>query len=100
MRQVSKQVISAFLAGKCRTVGNTRTNGQSLYLHGNCIADKLSDGSIQVSNAGWYSPTTKERLNALMELRGYNGYIFQKKCDWYVRRDGQVIRYSEWAHVI
>jgi hypothetical protein len=49
-----------------------------LFLHGNKIAEKRSDG-LYVSNAGWQSNTTKERLNALPNVS-----IQQKKGIWHL----------------
>lgn len=49
-------------------MGNTSTDGQRLSLHGNVIAEWRDDG-LWVTNAGWPSVTTRERLNG---LRGVN----------------------------
>lgn len=70
MRKVTQQVVSAFLAGKEARVGNTSTNGDVLSLHGNPIASKLNhgtrlDGELLITLAGWNTPTTRDRLNAL-----------------------------------
>jgi len=64
MRQVTKQVKAAFFAGKSKTVGNTHTDGVSVYLHGNCIIHKREDG-IYATLAGWNTPTTRERINGI-----------------------------------
>lgn len=45
-------------------MGNTMTDGETLYLHGNAIARHTSSG-ITITNAGWPSNTTRERLNGL-----------------------------------
>lgn len=78
MKIVTKKVVSAFLQGKALKVSNTETNGKALFLHGNKIAEKRSDG-LYVSNAGWMSNTTKERLNALPNVS-----IYQKNWQWYM----------------
>jgi len=70
MRKVTKETVEAFLAGKTRTVGNTSTDGTILRLHGNRIAEKMPDGSIVATLAGWGSVTTRERLNGLCRLLG------------------------------
>jgi hypothetical protein len=78
MRKVTEQVVSAFLAGQSKTVGNTRCDEHSLYLHGNRIATRLNygseplstdDGCIRITLAGWNTPTTRERLNGLPGVR-------------------------------
>ena len=93
MRKVSREVISAFLAGKPKRNGNTTTDGKVLRLYGNTIADKSIAGSIYIYDGGVRSATTKERLNALLQLMKYENYemvadcIFQKNYEWLVRYD-------------
>ncbi len=84
MRKVTEQVVSAFIAGDKRKVGNTHTDGTALFLHGNKIAEKIA-GVLFISNAGWQSDTTKERLNGLPGVS-----IYQKKGVWYLNE-------SEWS---
>ena len=81
MRKVTQETVNAFLKGEKKTIGNTSTDGKSLCLHGNCIARKV-DGKIYISNAGWQSVTTKERLNGLLYMLGKAG-IFQKDFQWF-----------------
>lgn len=64
MRKVTKDVVGAFLRKEKRTQGNTHTDGEKLYLHGNMIACHSDEGII-VSLAGWPTVTTRERLNAI-----------------------------------
>ncbi|MEI8100154.1 MAG: hypothetical protein WCH09_01180 [Bacteroidota bacterium] len=90
MRKVSREVISAFLAGKSKKVGNTYSNGNCLYLHGNQIASNVN-GAIRIFDGGWSSNTTKERLNALLQLMKYERYemvadcVFQKNFQWFLQ---------------
>ena len=74
MRKISREVISAFLAGKPKRNGNTTTDGKTLRLYGNTIADKNFVGSIYIYDGGVRSATTKERLNALLQLMKYEDY--------------------------
>ena len=90
MRKVSREVISAFLAGKSKKVGNTYSSGNCLYLHGNQIASSVN-GAIRIFDGGWSSNTTKERLNALLQLMKYESYemvadcVFQKNFQWFLQ---------------
>lgn len=53
-------------------------NTTTLYLHGNAIA-RIILGRLYVSDGGYQSVTTKERLN------GINGvHVQQKKGQWYL----------------
>ena len=89
MRKISREVISAFLAGKPKRNGNTTTDGKTLRLYGNTIADKDMADSIYIYDGGFSSATTKERLNALLQLMKYERYemvvdcVFQKNFQWF-----------------
>jgi DNA-binding LacI/PurR family transcriptional regulator len=51
------------------------TDGRSLYLHGNRIASRLLGGDIfLISDAGWRTSTTRERLNGLIDCLAEQGY--------------------------
>lgn len=64
MRKVTSQIAAAFKSGKGRTIGNTRTDGQSVWLHGNKIVERRSDG-VYFNACGWNTPTTRERINGI-----------------------------------
>jgi hypothetical protein len=90
MRQVTEQIVSAFLRNETRKVGQTRTDGVSIWLWENKIAEFRENG-LWITNAGWPSNTTKERLNGIPDVQ-----IVQKKGQWYLNGhawDG------EWVHV-
>lgn len=81
MRKVTQKAVLAFVNGQnCKTGNNTVKDGKFL-LHGNEIAS-LENGQLKLSDCGWQTVTTKERLNAIL---GYFdlGYIQQKKRVWY-----------------
>lgn len=91
MRKTTRTAVNAFLAGNKITVSNTTTDGQSLFLFGNKIAEKRTDG-IYITNAGWKSATTKERLNGLPGVS-----INQDKGNWFLNGkpwDGKWIKVS------
>lgn len=73
MRQITQDSINAFLEGREMVKQNmmVQSNGHitSMLLHGNNIATKAGD-DIEVSFAGWPTPTTKERLNGLCDELG------------------------------
>lgn len=88
MRKVSETVVKAFLTGKEKRVGNTYTNGNALFLHGNMIAYKKGL-EMNVSTAGWGAVTTRDRLNCLFSFLPSFGYevhvtsVFQRKGSSY-----------------
>lgn len=95
MRKVTQNAVNAFNSNKSGNFGNTevsfqamRIDGQfpkgdhflTLKLFGKEIAARDSgDGSLYITNAGWPTNTTKDRLNALDGVS-----ISQKKGVWYL----------------
>lgn len=80
MRKITKQAVSALLSGNNYKGSNTTVKNGWLSLHGNEIAQlDLITGELRISNAGWFSNTTKERLNGLPNVS-----ICQKKGVWYL----------------
>ena len=78
MNKVTKTITSAFMNGSVKKLSNTSTDGSSLFLFGNRIAERRVDG-LYITNAGWQSNTTKERLNALPNVS-----INQKRGVWFL----------------
>jgi hypothetical protein len=87
MRKITSEVCEAFENGRKFRKGNDEVvvfpeEGRiEMRLHGNTIARKYTDnpGEIQISDAGWSTNTTKERLNGLHGVR-----ISQKDFVWYL----------------
>ena len=91
MRKVTRLTCEAFEGGMAKRMGNTRTDGHSLYLHGNKIAE-WRDGEVYVSLAGWDTVTTRERLNGLT-----NCHVFRRKGVTYING----IEFTEfWQRVV
>ena len=62
------------------------TNGDVTYLRlfGNTIATKTKDGRLYIDSCGWFTNTTKERLNHLLYTYGSTLKISQKNVEWYL----------------
>lgn len=78
MRKVTRNAAAAFLAGQDFRQGNTEVLHvhpagspacRCLFkLHGNTIAETLDGGrTLRLTLAGWPTPTTRERLNGLLD---------------------------------
>jgi hypothetical protein len=82
MKIVTQNAVSCFLNKGNGTFNNTHvvTSNEvsKLYLFGNLIA-VLEQGVLKVTNAGWFSKTTKERLNGLPNVN-----VRQSKGKWYL----------------
>lgn len=77
MRKVTKQIAEAFKKGQSLTIKNTKTDGQSVWLHGNEIARK-TDYGIEVTLAGWPTVTTRERVDGILQIYKTNMRIVQR----------------------
>jgi hypothetical protein len=95
MRKITKESIEAF--NNCKTFNKQNMkvevfpNVTILKLHGNSIAYRYNDPqrTLSITNAGWQTHTTKERLNGLNGVR-----INQRKRVWYLNGkewDGNLI---------
>lgn len=87
MKKITQEMINAYLEGKEFYKSNTEViiNPNSscgtltqIYLFNNCIAEN-SDLGLYITNQGWFTKTTKERLNALPGVS-----IFQKNRKWFL----------------
>ena len=77
MRKVTQQITEAFLNGRKLTVGNSMTDGNAIFLHGNKIAWR-DEGELFISMCGWGTPTTRERLNGLLRAISADIYVCQR----------------------
>ena len=85
MKKITAQAVDAFMNGRSFKKDNTQVykflNVTVLSLFGNEIAYLYNDPerTLAITNRGWFSNTTKERLNALPGVR-----IHQHKGQWYL----------------
>jgi len=91
MRQITRESVNAFLNAKKFNKSNMSVevlpNVTILKYQGNSIAYKYNDPkrTISITNCGWESNTTKERLNGVISLSGLNvGKVYQKNWQWYL----------------
>lgn len=93
MRQITRDITRAFENRQPLKIDNSRTDGVSLWLFDNRIAEWQQDG-LWVSNGGWDSKTTKERLNGLTGVR-----IAQRRGVWFLNDrvwDGRWVNVDAW----
>jgi len=64
MRQITAEITRAFEERRSLKIDNSRTDGNCLWLFENKIAE-WRGGNLWITDAGWDSKTTKERLNGL-----------------------------------
>lgn len=100
MRKVTREIIEAWARGDSRTSGNTATNGDSIWLHGNAIAWKTGDADvIALTLAGWPTVTTRERLNGILNFYGIGYRFAQRNFEPVLILGCDVIEISEFERV-
>tara|TARA_B100000902_G_scaffold383867_1_gene423281 strand:- start:558 stop:857 length:300 start_codon:yes stop_codon:yes gene_type:complete len=95
MRKVTQQIKQSFFERKAKTIGNTETDGNSVWLHGNEIIKRDSSGLIFWTLAGWNTPTTRERINGILDVGVHqknfepvlNGHTIDES-DWFALEQG------------
>ena len=92
MRKVTQQIKQAFERRQPLSVGNTMTDGNTVWLHGNAIVKRDPDGLVRWSLAGWNTPTTRERVNGIA-----NAGVHQVKFEPVL--NGHIIDPSDWFAV-
>ena len=95
MRKITQEAVAAFEAGNNFRKGNTEVENVDgevrLRLHGHTIAKSNAQG-LFVSNAGWTTNTTKERLNGIHGVS-----IHQSDFIWYL--NGEEMPSNEYVKV-
>lgn len=95
MRSITHDSVQAFMNAVPFKKSNMKVdvldNVTILRLHGNAIAYLYNDPqrTLSITNCGWFSNTTKERLNGIPGV-----FIKQKNFDWYlngVKWDGNLV---------
>jgi hypothetical protein len=95
MKKITSEAVSAFMDARPFKKSNmhieVQPNVTVMRLYGNPIAYKYNDPerTLSISACGWLTNTTKERLNALPNVR-----IHQRNFQWYLNGeqwDGQLI---------
>ena len=94
-RQITTESVNAFLNAvpfrKANMEVEVQPNVTILKLHGNPIAYQYNDPerTLSITNAGWFTNTTKARLNALPKVS-----ISQRNKEWFLNGqlwDGKLI---------
>jgi hypothetical protein len=81
MRKVTREIVQAWANYQSKTIGNTSTDGQSIYLHGNRIAWRETASRFGTTLAGWNTVTTRERLNGLLWFYGIPDRFAQRNFE-------------------
>ena len=91
MRQIERAMNQALINKADWSLSNTRveyndsSNCSSVFLHGHRIATLCHEtNAVKLSSCGWHTPTTKSRLNAILQEVKFGARVFQKNFDWFI----------------
>ena len=92
MRKETQKIMSAFLKGESASAQRTNTDGYSVWLHGNLIAER-GKSKLWFTLADWPTVTTRERINGMLNVFGYSDFsIGQKHTMQWLFHNGKKIR--------
>ena len=103
MRQITSDSLAAFLELRDFNRANMHVesyaDGVSYYcLHGHVIAKREADGDVLLSACGWFTPTTKDRLNAVLDAVTFGEWaLYSDRGDWVLwsRDHGESLPFDE-----
>lgn len=99
MRKITTEASKAFYYGeeyrKDNTIVTTHCVNTEMALHGNTIANvNQRGGALTISDAGWRTNTTKERLNGILNTYNLGGLKQQKGVWWLIPTQGSAIEWK------
>ena len=96
MRKIEQQMNNAISnkvdwnSSNTRVEYNNNTNCSTIVLNRTAIAVyDHNTQAVKLNTGGWYSNTTKSRLNAILSEVKYGCAEFQKQWNWYVSFNNQ-----------
>ena len=92
MRKETYKIAKAFYNRRPASAARTRTNGEVVWLHDNCIAWRTLDGDIGFTLKGWPTVTTRDRINGILSVFGYGRWgVAQRKGQQYLVQGAEKI---------
>ena len=98
MRKISLDSATALVNNKGFKRDNTTVSDGVMRLYNNPIV-WIDKGVLNLSDCGWQTVTTKDRLNAVLSVFDL-GHIFQKNYEWfYSDQDGSITSFNSFMEV-
>ena len=101
MRKITSQSVDAFVNEYRFNRGNTavccatEAREWCLMLHNNLIAKRiLFINDLWITDAGWQTDTTKERLNGVLYRLTSGWGLFQKKGEWFLTNGEETVQWT------
>ena len=75
---------------------NESTDCSTIVLHRTAIAVyDHKNQALKLNTGGWYSVTTKSRLNAILDQLITGARVFQRDFNWYLSYNNQTVDFWE-----
>lgn len=91
--------------GQMQTVGKTATSIARdkdgvlrVTYHGTSVVTVYPNGRIDLDTGGWWTVTTKARMNQASNQFGLGFQVYQKDFQWYVDIDDHAIEWPDHRH--
>lgn len=98
MRKIEQAIIRALRTGNYLSKGNTEVrfykDSLTVKLHGNTVAEKEGN-KLRLSWCGWYTPTTKSRLNCVLDVFAPEWSARIHKREGIFEREGRLVDVGE-----
>lgn len=88
MRKITEKSIQAFINFESFHSHNMSIDKDEVKLHGNPIIRRVNNDGIidyEISQAGWPTPTTLERLRGFIKLMKYPLYLYRRNGYTYLK---------------
>ena len=102
MRKIERQMNFAisnkadWASSNTRVEYNNLSNCSSIFLHGHQIATvDHNTNALKLNTGGWYSVTTKSRLNAILQGLIAGASVYQKQFNWFLNYNNQTHNFND-----
>lgn len=98
MNKKERKIIEQLKLTRCNTSAwiNPLDESISIYYHDNFIARIIPwNNKLTVSNSGWYTSTTKKRINQIFRAFKIDAYVYQRNFTWYLSYKGYEFNYMD-----
>ena len=102
MTQETRKIAQAWWLGDTAHAARTTTDGEAVFLHGNKIAWRGRDPvsgqrGYCFTLAGWPTPTTRERLNGILNIMGASkaGFFQKDHKQFFTNLLGETVEISD-----
>lgn len=63
-------------------------DGRIFYVHHTTPTVMIDRGVATLQTGGWYTVTTRQKINQVLKLNNFDGQIYQRQYTWYLDRTG------------